>query len=154
MNEKPDTAIPPETVRGPALSSKEEKISGGVPIDVADSTWEQVVERAGKPVVVMYHSPACSFCHQMEPAFRNFAGEYNDTVLFARLNILSSQWTAERYGVRGTPTFQVFCKGKPVRELVGAVYPALLKKMIDDVLLHEKECADKPMIDYEITGYG
>jgi hypothetical protein len=39
--------------------------------------------------------------------------------------------------------------------MVGAIYPALLKKMIGDVLAHGKECADNSTaIDYEITGYG
>jgi len=103
----------------------------------------------------MFYSPACSFCHQMEPYFRNYAGEYKDTVLFARLNILLSPWTAERYGIRSTPTFLFFCEGKPVREMAGAVYPALLKKMIDEVLIHGKECAkNSGPIDYDVTGYG
>jgi thioredoxin-like negative regulator of GroEL len=57
--------------------------------------------------------------------------------------------------VRSTPTFKFFCEGKPVQEMVGAVYPALLKKMIDEVLLHGKECIkNSTAIDYEITGYG
>jgi hypothetical protein len=39
--------------------------------------------------------------------------------------------------------------------MVGAVYPTLLKKRIDEVLLHGKECAlSSTAIDYEITGYG
>ena len=124
-------------------------------IETDDTSWENVVEKAKKPVAVMFYSPACAFCHQMEPYFRNYAGEYQDSILFMRLNILTSQWTAERYGVKSTPTFTFFCKGKPVREMVGAIYPAVLKKMIDDVLSQGNECAEKSTpIDYEITGYG
>jgi thioredoxin-like negative regulator of GroEL len=123
--------------------------------DAIDRTWEALVEKEKKPVAVMFYSPTCAFCHQMEPYFRNYAAEYRDTVAFVRLNILESPWTAERYGVRSTPTFKFFCTGKPVQEMVGAVYPALLKKMIDEVLLHGKECAENSTaIDYEITGYG
>jgi thioredoxin-like negative regulator of GroEL len=91
----------------------------------------------------------------MEPYFRGYAGEYKDTVLFVRLNVLSAQWTAGRYGIRSTPTFTFFCNGRPVREMAGAVYPAILKKMVDEVLLHGKECAqNSTLIDYDITGYG
>jgi thioredoxin-like negative regulator of GroEL len=91
----------------------------------------------------------------MESYFRNYATEYRETVAFVRINILISPWIAERYGVRSTPTFKFFCEGKPVQEMVGSVYPALLKKMIDEVLLHGKECAkNSTEIDYEITGYG
>lgn len=126
-----------------------------VPTEANDQIWERSVEKSVKPVAVMFYSPACAFCHQMDPYFRSYAVEYNDSVLFVRLNILSSPWTAERYGIRSTPTFKFFCDGKPVQELVGAIYPALLKKMIEDVLLHGKECAkNSTLIDYEITGYG
>ena len=124
-------------------------------IELTDLNWEQTVEKSGRPVAVMFYSPTCAFCHQMEPYFRNYAREYKDTVQFARLDIMTSLWTAERYGIRSTPTFKFFCQGKPVQELVGAVYPALLKKMVDDVLLHGRECAkNSTTIDYEITGYG
>jgi len=124
-------------------------------IEVNDRTWEHLVEHGTMPVAVMFYSPACSFCHQMEPYFRGFAEEFKGRCLFALLNITSSQWTAERNGVRSTPTFKFFCMGKSVQELVGAVYPAILEKMIEDVLLHGKECArNSTTIDYEITGYG
>ena len=124
-------------------------------LEATDLTWEKSVEKATKPVAVMFYSPSCAFCHQMEPYFRNYAAEYRDSVDFIRLNIMTSPWTAERYGVRSTPTFKFFCDGKPVQEMVGAVYPALLKKMVDEVLVHGKECAkNSTPIDYEITGYG
>jgi len=51
---------------------------------------------------------------------------------------MTNQWTAERYGVRSTPTFKFFCEGRPVQEMVGAIYPALLKKMVDEYLSTEK----------------
>jgi thioredoxin len=123
--------------------------------ELTDLNWEQTVEKSARPVAVMFYSPTCAFCHQIEPYFRNYAREYKDTVTFVRLNVMTSPWTAERYGVRSTPTFKFFCDGKPVQEMVGAVYPALLKKMVDEVLVHGKECAkNSTAIDYEISGYG
>lgn len=139
-------ALPLQTAAPPAT---------GIPVEIDDRTWEKTVEKAEQPVAVMFYSPTCAFCHQIEPYFRNYALEYRDSVRFARLNVLSSQWTAERYGVRSTPTFKFFCSGKPIQEIVGAVYPALLKKMVDEVLIHGKECTENStLIDYEITGYG
>ena len=124
-------------------------------VEVDDISWERTVEKSSKPVAVMFYSPTCVFCHQIEPYFRNYAQEFREGVLFTRLNIITSPWTAERYGVRSTPTFKFFCDGKPVREMVGAVYPVLLKKMVDEVLIHGKECAkNSTTINYDITGYG
>ncbi|MFA4876290.1 MAG: thioredoxin family protein [Methanoregula sp.] len=140
-----ENSLPPEQQNEPAA----------IPVEVNDQTWERTVEKSKIPVAVMFYSPTCAFCHQMDPYFRNYAGEYKGSVLFVRLNILSSQWTAERYGIRSTPTFKFYCDGRPVREMVGAVYPALLKKEIDEVLIHGKECRkNSTLIDYEITGYG
>ena len=140
--ESPDTATAPQQ-------------SQGVIIEVDDVTWEKTVEKSDKSVAVMFYSPSCAFCHQMEPYFRNYAEEYKEKVVFARLNIMTNLWTAERYGVRSTPTFKFFCDGKPVREMVGAVYPALLKKIVDEVLIYGKECArNSTSINYDITGYG
>jgi thioredoxin-like negative regulator of GroEL len=124
-------------------------------IELTDLNWEKDVEKSTRPVAVMFYSPSCIFCHQMEPYFRNYAGEYKGAIQFARLNIMASPWTAERYGIRSTPTFKFFCGGRPVQEMVGAVYPALLKKMVDEVLVHGRECAkNSTAIDYDITGYG
>ncbi|MDD1717141.1 MAG: thioredoxin family protein [Methanoregulaceae archaeon] len=124
-------------------------------VEVSDQTWEHIVEKGEKPVVVMFYSPQCPYCRTMLPFYQQYANEFKEKVLFARLDISTSLWTAERYGVRGTPTFKFFCGGKAVSEIVGAVYPAILKKMIEDMLVHGKECAlNRTEISYEITGYG
>jgi thioredoxin-like negative regulator of GroEL len=155
-NDMPVTDVQP----GPEPSSSTEKAtapeqSQGVVIEVDDVTWERTVEKSSRSVAVMFYSPSCAFCHQMEPYFRNYAQEYKEKVVFARLNIMTNLWTAERYGVRSTPTFKFFCDGKPVREMVGAIYPALLKKIVEEVLMYGKECArNSTTINYDITGYG
>jgi len=124
-------------------------------VEVTDVTFEQQVEKAKLPVAVMFYSPTCSFCHMMEPYFAQYAAEYREKVAFVRVNVAANLFTGERYGVRSTPTFAFFCQGKPVQSLVGAVYPTLLKKRIDEVLLHGNECArSSTEIDYEISGYG
>jgi thioredoxin-like negative regulator of GroEL len=91
----------------------------------------------------------------MAPYYAQYAQEYKDKVLFARVDVSVNLFTGERNGVKGTPTFKFFCQGRPVTELVGAVYPAILKRTVDEVLIHGKECISKSTeIDYEISGYG
>jgi thioredoxin-like negative regulator of GroEL len=149
-----DTSQPPVR-KEPEPAVPEQPAMPELLIELTDLNWEQNVEKNSRPVAVMFYSPTCAFCHQMEPYFRNYAREYQDSVQFARLNIMTSPWTAERYGIRSTPTFTFFCDGKAVREMVGAVYPAILKKTVDEFLAHGKECAkNSTAIDYDITGYG
>jgi thioredoxin-like negative regulator of GroEL len=150
-----DPAAQQPPYKGPGPVVREIPATQEILTELTDLTWERTVERSSRPVAVMFYSPACVFCHQMDPYFRNYARDYRDSIQFARLNIMTSPWTAERYGIRSTPTFKFFCEGKPVQEMVGAVYPALLKKMVDEVLVHGRECAkNSTAIDYEITGYG
>ena len=154
-DEKPDPAKKPEQLLPEPTAASPPPPVTDILFEVTDLTWEKTVEKGGKPVAVMFYSPTCVFCHQMEPYFQTYAEEYRDSILFARINIMTSQWVAERYGIRSTPTFKFFCEGKPVQEMVGAIYPALLKKMVDEVLVHGKECArNSTEIDYDITGYG
>jgi thioredoxin-like negative regulator of GroEL len=123
-------------------------------IEVDDGTWESAIEKGDKPAAVMFYSPTCAFCAEIEPYFRELAKEMGDRVSFAKLNTMASSYTAGRYGVMSTPTFKFFCSGRPVQELVGAIHPPLLKKTIEDVLEHGEECAKKSTkIDYDMTGY-
>ncbi|MDD1699401.1 MAG: thioredoxin family protein [Methanoregula sp.] len=160
VDDNKDSPVNPVPPKSPAplqqaTATPSSQLVQVVLLEVDDTSWERSVEKSSKPVAVMFYSPTCVFCHQIEPYFRNYAQEFREEVVFARLNIMTNQWTTERYGIRSTPTFKFFCDGKPVREMVGAVYPALLKKMVDEVLLHGKECAkSSTSINYDITGYG
>ena len=124
-------------------------------VELNDSNWEKEIEKGDKSCVVMFSSPTCPYCRQMRPHFEEYSKEYKDKVIFAEVDISQSPTIASRYGVMGTPTFKFFCKGKPVHELVGSVYPTLIKKAVDESLEHGEKCADSATwIDPGITGYG
>ena len=132
---------------------QDEKEAGA--IEVGSSTWEKVVEKASLPIIVFFYSSTCPHCRVIHPYFEQYAREMEGKMIFVLLNIETNTWIAERYGIRATPTFKWFCNGKPVQDLVGAVYPTFLKKISEEVLLYGKECAEKSTsIQYEITGYG
>jgi thioredoxin-like negative regulator of GroEL len=119
-----------------------------------DTNWEKTVEKGKKPIVVMFSSPTCPYCKQMEPHFLEYSSEFKDKIIFAKVDIAKSPKIASRYGVMSTPTFKFFCQGHPVKEMVGAVYPSLLKKAVEDSLIHGPECVkNATYIDPGITGY-
>ncbi|MDD2440242.1 MAG: thioredoxin family protein [Methanosarcinaceae archaeon] len=123
-------------------------------VKAEDANWEQVVESEEKPVLVMFTSPACPFCKAMEPYFEEYSGEFKNSVTFAVLDVSKNPWTAERFGVQGTPTFMFFCKGKLVWEQVGQLYPSLFKKMVTEMAAHGEECVKKTSpLGQDITGY-
>jgi thioredoxin 1 len=124
-------------------------------IELDTLNWEKTVEKAYDPITLLFYSQTCPHCHSIMPYFEEYAEEFKGAVAFARIDVTQNPWIAERYGIMSTPTFAVFCHGRSVAQLVGSVYPALIKKMIEEGLKNAQECAGQStVIDYEITGYG
>ena len=112
-------------------------------IELTDANWEKNVERGDKPVFVMVYGPTCPYCTQMEPYFNEYADEFKKKVLFARVNVTNNPTIISRYGIMGTPTFKYFCNGHSIQEISGAIYPSLLKKVIEEGLDHGMKCEQK-----------
>jgi len=123
-------------------------------LELEDFNWEKKIEKGKKPAVVMFSSPTCPYCKQMEPYFEEYPAKFKNKIIFAEVDISKSITIARRYGVLGTPTFKFFCKGHPVHKMVGAMYPFLLKKAVEDSLEHGAQCVDKTTwIDIGDIGY-
>jgi thioredoxin-like negative regulator of GroEL len=122
-------------------------------IELDDSNWENLVEKEGKPMVVMFYSPTCPHCVAMMPYFEKYSAEFKGKISFARIDVNRNPYAVSRYGVMATPTFKFFCSGRPVQEIVGEIYPTLLKKTTEDALEYGSSCASKSTpIDFNI-GY-
>jgi thioredoxin len=122
-------------------------------IELDDSNWEKLVEKEGNPIVVMFYSPTCPHSLAMMPYFEKYAEEFKGSISFARIDINMNPFAVSRYGVMATPTFKFFCSGRPVQEIVGEIYPTLLKKITEDALEYGSSCASKSTpIDFNI-GY-
>ena len=122
-------------------------------IDATDRSWEEVVERSLTPVLAMFYSPTCPHCQTMVPYFEEYAADFAGKVKFVRIDVMVNSFVPERYGVMATPTFKLFCGGRPVQDLVGAAYPALLKRLVEEGVSTGAECGRKSTpIDYNV-GY-
>jgi thioredoxin len=87
--------------------------------DVTDSSFEQDVLQAGKPVVVDFWAPWCGPCHAIAPVLEQLAGE-TQKVDFVKLDIDDNPVTASRYDVLSIPTVILFEDGLPKETLVGS----------------------------------
>lgn len=122
-------------------------------VELDDAHWEEFVEKNKLPVAVMFYNHQCEHCMAMMPHFEKYAKELKDKMAFARIDVDRNHYAVERYGVMATPTFKFFCGGRPVQEIVGTVYPTLIRTVAEDSLTHGKECVSKSTpIDFNI-GY-
>ena len=91
-------------------------------IDLQVNDWAEKVEQEERPVVVEYWHHKCVVCVEMKPIFRAQPQKYDNSVVFARINLLESKENrvfAIKNGVRSTPTFIVYCVGRPIGQIIG-----------------------------------
>lgn len=101
---------------------------------VDDSTFEQVVLKAEKPVMVDFWATWCKPCQMIAPVIDELAEEYDGKIDFVKVDVDSNQKTAASYNVRSIPTLLVFKGGEPVSHFVGIRPKAELKKSLDGAL--------------------
>jgi thioredoxin 1 len=104
------------------------------PRDINDTTFDQEVLQAGKPVLVDFWAPWCGPCRMVAPVVEELAEEYDGKVEFVKMNTDENPNTAVKYGIRSIPTLLVFKEGKPVGEIIGFRPKSDLKKRLDAVV--------------------
>jgi thioredoxin 1 len=86
---------------------------------VTDSSFEQEVLGAGKPVVVDFWAPWCGPCKAVTRVLEELAGE-TDGLDFVMLDIDDHPAVAARYDVLSIPTVILFAEGAPAETVIGA----------------------------------
>jgi thioredoxin 1 len=102
--------------------------------EVSDGTFEREVLEAGGPAVVDFGAPWCPPCRAMEPVFEELSGRFDGSVRFFKMNIDDNPAVAQRYGVKGIPTFIVFEGGREVERVVGATAKESLARIVNKYL--------------------
>ena len=93
------------------------------PIDIQSSEWMELVESEERPVMVEYWHHKCVACKQMKPIYEAQPELFGNETKFIRMNLLESKENrkfAIRGGVRSTPTFILYCQGRPVGQIIGS----------------------------------
>ena len=87
------------------------------PVQVESEPHFRELAEAGGIVLVDFYADWCGPCKMLEPALETVAAQTDAVV--AKVNIDQHQPLAQRHGVRGVPTLQLYVDGEPVKRLVG-----------------------------------
>lgn len=103
-------------------------------VNVTDSSFEEDVLRADRPVVVDFWAEWCSPCRRIAPALEELSEELEGRVTIAKVNIDEAQDVADRFGVRTIPTLMIFRDGEVVATKLGAEPKSALKRWVETSL--------------------
>ncbi|CAK7192322.1 Thioredoxin 1 [Commensalibacter sp. Nvir] len=107
---------------------------GEFTVAITDDTFEQVVLKSDKPVLVDFWAEWCGPCKMVAPVLEGLAQEMKDQLTIAKLNVEENPKSPTTYGVRGIPTMILFKNGQPASTKVGALPKEKLKAWIDTAL--------------------
>lgn len=86
--------------------------------------------QSGKPLVVDFWASWCAPCHVMTPILRSLAKEFEDQVIFAKVDIQNNKDLATQFNIKIIPTLVFFKNGKEWDRLSGVKGRAELRRLI------------------------
>ncbi len=102
-------------------------------VNVNKQNFEEVVEKATKPVLIDVFATWCGPCQYMTPILEELEKELGDKYVFAKLNVDEARDLAIKYSVASVPTF-IFIKNKAVvAKVIGAMSKEALQDKLEEV---------------------
>lgn len=88
--------------------------------ELTQTSFDEIVEHATKPVLVDFWASWCGPCRIMSPIVDEVAKDLEGQIDVAKCNVEKNQELAMRFQVMSIPTLIIFKDGKPVHTMVGA----------------------------------
>mgnify|MGYP000514471970 CR=1 FL=1 len=103
-------------------------------LQITDASFDEVVLKSDKPVLVDFWATWCGPCRMLGPVIEELATEYEGRVVVGKVDVDNNQEFAAKYGVRNIPTVLVFKDGEVVGRQVGVAPKKTYIDALDSLL--------------------
>ncbi len=103
-------------------------------IEINDESFEKIVLKSDKPVMVDFWAPWCGPCKAIAPTIDALEKEFGDKMSFVKVNVDENPISPSKYGVQAIPTLIFFKNGEIAEQITGMVAKQKLEETIKSVL--------------------
>ena len=100
---------------------------------VDQNTFNDIVLKASRPVVVDFWAEWCGPCKALAPILDEIATELGEKAQVVKVNVDENTDLAQKYGIRGIPTLIFFKDGKVKSTLVGNQPKSEIVKNLNEI---------------------
>ncbi len=103
-------------------------------LEITDATFDEVVLKSDKPVLVDFWAAWCGPCRMVGPVIEEIATDYDGKAVVGKVDVDANQEFAAKYGVRNIPTVLLFKNGEVIDKQVGVAPKSTYTQKIDAAL--------------------